>query len=232
MAKKNGQTVTIKVDLTDEIIDKLGGAIATALSKVVTMDEATQSDAAINEEADTEASPVAEVAQSPAPVEAVTPAPVESVTPAPVEAVTPAPQTAVPNYPQQPVSPVAPQYTQTAVAQAPCFPQATPAQVQNTQPVPVGTVPVVNYPVNEVGPVQQNSVPTNAMPAGASATTAPMGAINLDTLSNAGAELCSKGLMAQCVAALQKYGVAAVNELNPQYYEAFAAELRALGANI
>lgn len=216
MAKKNGQTVTIKVDLTDEIIDKLGGAIATALSKVVTMDEATQSDATINERADTEASPVAEVAQSPAPVEAVTPAP----------------QTAAPNYPQQPVSPVAPQYTQTAVAQAPCFPQATPAQVQNTQPVPVGTVPVANYPVNEVGPVQQNSVPTNAMPAGASATTAPMGAINLDTLSNAGAELCSKGLMAQCVAALQKYGVAAVNELNPQYYEAFAAELRSLGANI
>lgn len=223
MAKKNGQTVTIKVDLTDEIIDKLGSAIANVLSKT----EATQCEAEACEKDKNESAPVAEVAQAPAPV---------------VEATEATPQTAatvVPNYPQQPVTPpVAPQYPQTPAPQAPYSPQATPVPMQNTQPATTGTAPVASYPVSEAGPAQSayNGMSSATTPTALEQPTASVAPqtveLTLDVISKAGAELADKGMFGAALDILHKYGVDAVTMLKPENYAAVAAEFRALGANI
>ena len=53
-----------------------------------------------------------------------------------------------------------------------------------------------------------------------------------EMIANAGANLLERGLMPQLMGLLQKFGVQAVTQLRQDQYPAFAAELRALGANI
>lgn len=54
--------------------------------------------------------------------------------------------------------------------------------------------------------------------------------VTLDDLGRAGATLIDAGKMPQLIALLGKYGVQAVTQLKPEHFNAFADELRALGA--
>ena len=56
--------------------------------------------------------------------------------------------------------------------------------------------------------------------------------ITLDAICNAGAKLVEQGQMNQVIGLLGKYGVQAVNQIKPEQFEAFAADLRGLGAQI
>lgn len=107
----------------------------------------------------------------------------------------------------------------------PTQPVATPAingvPTANTQPVnPVSAQPVTaapNFPVSQSSPSNTNAVN-----------------YTIEQLSVAGAALCEQGKMPQLIALLGKYGVQAVTQLNPapETLNAFAAELKALGANL
>lgn len=105
-------------------------------------------------------------------------------------------------------SPVAAPMAAAAVPSAAPVPAAPPAPA--TAPAPVATAPV--------------SAPA-AVP-----TAAPT--YTLDALARAGAALAQAGKMNEALAVLAKYGVQSVNQLKPEQYGAFAAELRALGAQI
>lgn len=109
--------------------------------------------------------------------------------------------------------------TPAPATQAPAV-EAPPAQtVPSTTPATTSTPAAV-----EPAPVQ----PAAPTPAPAPAQKA----LTLTDISNAGAELVDRGLMPQLVALLGKYGVQTVLALDPSKYEAFAVDLRALGANI
>lgn len=91
----------------------------------------------------------------------------------------------------------------------------------------------------EPAPVQPNTatpttqVPVNPNPAPQPVMNAPTApALDLDTISRAGAALVDQGKMQEILQVLQKYGVMAVNQLKPEQYPAFAEDLRALGAVI
>lgn len=86
-----------------------------------------------------------------------------------------------------------------------------------------------------------NPTPPATTAPGAVATTVPTGpaqtsshseakAVTLDDLGRAGATLIDAGKMPQLIALLGKYGVQAVTQLKPEHFNAFADELRALGA--
>lgn len=60
----------------------------------------------------------------------------------------------------------------------------------------------------------------------------PAKPIDLNTLCESGARLVEQGKMEQVINLLGKYGVQAINQLAESNYEAFAADLRALGAQI
>lgn len=83
--------------------------------------------------------------------------------------------------------------------------------------------------------------PANVPPATAAQSTpatqpSPPNAVNytIEQLSVAGAALCEQGKMAQLISLLGKYGVQAVTQLKPtpNVLNPFAAELKALGANL
>lgn len=103
-------------------------------------------------------------------------------------------------------------------------------------PTTPAVAPVQTQAVN-TQPVNNNTVLVNTA---ASAPTAPApsetAAVNytIEQLSVAGAALCEQGKMAQLIALLGKYGVQAVTQLKPtpDVLNAFAAELKALGANL
>lgn len=118
---------------------------------------------------------------------------------------------------------------------------SAPKAVEATQPVAVANADVPQTPVNPTPAVQQNTAAvTPATAATPSAPTAPAlsetAAVNytIEQLSVAGAALCEQGKMAQLIALLGKYGVQAVTQLKPapDVLNAFAAELKALGANL
>lgn len=102
----------------------------------------------------------------------------------------------------------------------PTTPAAAPVQTPVANTAPVNTAPVVNA----APPVPSAPAPSNAA------------AVNytIEQLSVAGAALCEQGKMPQLIALLGKYGVQAVTQLNPapETLNAFAAELKALGANL
>lgn len=126
---------------------------------------------------------------------------------------------------------------------------SAPKAVEATQPdakadipqTPVNpTTPAVvpeQTPVVNAQPVNNNTAPVNTA---TSAPTAPApsetAAVNytIEQLSVAGAALCEQGKMAQLIALLGKYGVQAVTQLKPtpDVLNPFAAELKALGANL
>lgn len=138
--------------------------------------------------------------------------------------------------------------TAAPVASAPVVQQPT---AQATQPVVahVNTAPTQTAVVPESGvlPGAVPATPTVAanapMTAAAPTATVPSApapsnaaAVNytIEQLSVAGAALCEQGKMPQLIALLGKYGVQAVTQLNPapETLNAFAAELKALGANL
>ena len=105
-------------------------------------------------------------------------------------------------------------------------------QAQETPTAPEMSVPTTAAPVP---PTQQPTVQQTVTQAQMT-TTAPAqtqaAPITLDAISRAGAALVDQGKMQQIMALLGKYGVQAITQLNANAYEAFAADLRALGAAI
>ena len=127
------------------------------------------------------------------------------------------------------VAPVAPT-TAAPVPEAPTTaPQYAPA---------VPTTPNVNYPTDATQSVAQpvNVTPVPPVPIGVAPTapTVPTAAptFTLEMLSKAGADLVDMGKMDSLMMLLQNFGVEAITSLNPEYYGAFATELRNLGAQI
>ena len=108
------------------------------------------------------------------------------------------------------------------------FPAAPTAPAANptTPTTPAQTAPTTNTAVPT--PVQ-SAAPTTVAPA---APTAPAESYTLEALSRAGAALIDDGKMPQLLALLGKYGVQAVTQLPKEAYTAFAAELKALGAQL
>ena len=122
----------------------------------------------------------------------------------------------------------------------------------NTIPAPVNSVPAVKAevtqpdmsneknttPVAPTTPVANSSTPVVNVPQAATSAPAPSetAVVNytIEQLSVAGAALCEQGKMAQLIALLGKYGVQAVTQLKPtpDVLNPFAAELKALGANL
>lgn len=96
-----------------------------------------------------------------------------------------------------------------------------------TQQSPVN--PVLQTPTTPVQQTATQAQQVSMAPAPAQTQAAP---ITLDAISRAGAALVDQGKMQQIMALLGKYGVQAITQLNANAYEAFAADLRALGAAI
>ena len=102
------------------------------------------------------------------------------------------------------------------------LPQNMPHVAPVVQPA---ATPVVQAPVAPVAPAP---VAQTATPA---AVTAPaQREYKLDDLAVAMAALIDEGKMAQCMEAIKKYGVQAINQLGQDKYAAFAEDLKALGA--
>lgn len=109
----------------------------------------------------------------------------------------------------------------------------------NTAPVPEPEQPTAAAEKKEEATqVQADAVPaqepmqTTAVQEPVAADTTPA-VIDKDAISRAGAELIDQGKMNEVIEILQnKYGIMAVTQLKPDQYEAFAGDLRALGANI
>lgn len=126
-------------------------------------------------------------------------------------------------------APVAPT-TAAPVPEAPTTaPQYAPA---------VPTTPNVNYPTAATQSVAQpvNVTPVPPVPIGVAPTApaVPTAAptFTLEMLSKAGADLVDMGKMDSLMMLLQNFGVEAITSLSPEYYGAFATELRNLGAQI
>ncbi|MDD3337842.1 MAG: hypothetical protein PHS82_03185 [Lachnospiraceae bacterium] len=116
--------------------------------------------------------------------------------------------------------------SQTAPVAAPTAPVTAPTptapQTQQTAPIQQQTPPVTpqqpTIPQNPVVP-QPTQIPTEKQ-------------ITLEELAKAAASLVEKNQMPQIMALIQKYGVPSINQLTPDQYPPFAAELKALGADI
>lgn len=125
-------------------------------------------------------------------------------------------------------------------------PVAQPVSVQNTIPAENVTTAPVAAPTPVIQPVTAQPVmnaPTAAQTAQAPAATPapvttptpaaqPKQTVTLDMLSRAGAALVDQGKMNQITELLAKYDVQALTQLQQSNYEAFAADLRTLGAQI
>lgn len=118
-----------------------------------------------------------------------------------------------------------------AVPQIPVAPAS--AAVNSTAAQPPVAAPATAATIPSAVPAPVTPTPTAPAPAAAPAvvpTAAPT--YTLDVLARAGAALAQAGKMNEAMAVLAKYGVQAVNQLKPEQYGTFAAELRALGAQI
>ena len=116
-------------------------------------------------------------------------------------------------------------------AAAPVAPVATPAPAAPVNPTPAPVAHVV-APIAPTAPApteQPAAAPVAHAPA-AAPVTAPT--YTVDQIARAGASLVDAGKMEQLLALLARYGVAAVTQLQPDQFGAFADELRALGAQI
>lgn len=116
------------------------------------------------------------------------------------------------------LNPPAPPAAAPVVQQAPAAAPVAPTQ----PPVAPGPVPVAG----------QTAAPTNPAPALAPAVPVTAPTYTLDQIARAGASLVDAGKMEQLLGLLARYGVAAVTQLPPDQFGAFATELRALGAQI
>lgn len=102
----------------------------------------------------------------------------------------------------------------------------TAAAPQQTAPQPQAqTIPMPQ----PTAPVPQPQAPTTAQ----QTTAQPQQkALTLNDIATAGAGLVDQGKMQQVIELLGKYGVQAITQLQPTQFDAFAGELRALGAAI
>ncbi len=105
--------------------------------------------------------------------------------------------------------------------------QATRTQTEEaiiSPPVQETAQPVQNTPVVDIPTPEQAEAPE--------AQQAPVTEkkYTLEELSNAGARLVDAGKMPQIMQLINKYGVQAINQLNPAVYGEFAKDLIALGA--
>lgn len=105
------------------------------------------------------------------------------------------------------VAPIAPQ-------------QAAPAPQPQAQTIPMPQPTV---------PVPQPQAPT---PAQQTTAQPQQKVLTLNDIATAGAGLVDQGKMQQVIELLGKYGVQAITQLQPTQFDAFAGELRALGAAI
>lgn len=108
------------------------------------------------------------------------------------------------------------------------IPAGTIATVQSVEQVVQPTT------VAPVAPQQTAPVPQPQAPTPAQQTTAQpqQKALTLNDIATAGAGLVDQGKMQQVIELLGKYGVQAITQLQPTQFDAFAGELRALGAAI
>ena len=117
--------------------------------------------------------------------------------------------------------------------QAPVTTAPTIAPVQASA-IASGTAPVAPAPTTMTTPTAPATVtPTQApAPAPAPVPQAPQKTLTITEISTAGAALVDRGMMPQLCELLGRYGVQTVLSLVPAQYEAFANDLRALGAPI
>lgn len=113
------------------------------------------------------------------------------------------------------------------------IPAGTPMDVMKA--VSVAPQPVT--PAPSPAPVTPAPVPTMnppqlAAPAPAPAPVPAAPKIDMNAISRAGAGLIDQGKMQEVLAVLAKYGVQVITQLQENQFEAFAADLRALGAAI
>lgn len=107
--------------------------------------------------------------------------------------------------------------------------------VTKAEPVQDAPQPAPVAPVPEPQPVPTATPMPTPTPAPQPVQAAPepqQKAITIDMLAAAGAPLVDQGKMQQLMALLNKYGVQAITQLTPDKYDAFAADLRAIGAQI
>ena len=136
----------------------------------------------------------------------------------------------------------APRAVNTAEKQAPV--QQTVAQPvqQFTQPAPQQTPVQTTQPPQQAAaqPAQQfTQSATNTMaqtfqqPVTQTAQQAPVARqYTADEIARAGASLLEKGLMPQLISLLGKYNVQSITGLRPDQFPAFAADLKAMGADL
>ena len=110
-------------------------------------------------------------------------------------------------------------------------PIVTKAEPVNPEPVQAAPQPAPVAPVPKPQPVP-TAAPTPAPQPVQAAPEPQQKTITIDMLAAAGAPLVDQGKMQQLMALLNKYGVQAITQLTPDKYDAFAADLRAIGAQI
>lgn len=101
-----------------------------------------------------------------------------------------------------------------------------------TAPAVIPTVPTRD-PTNAT-PAQTPVAPASAPVAAPAQTVVPTSAptYTLDAIARAGTALLDAGKMNELTELLKKYGADTLVTINPTYYGAVAADLRALGAQI
>jgi hypothetical protein len=122
--------------------------------------------------------------------------------------------------------------THTSLLVTPTIPDAVPAAplaaLIPLDPAPVAPLAALTPPdavltAPLVAPIP--AAPITAVPVSAPTYT-------MEQLAHAGGFLAHSGKMDQALALLAKYSIKTISELNPAQYGAFAAELRALGAQL
>lgn len=104
----------------------------------------------------------------------------------------------------------------------------TPVAPQQTAPAPQPQAQTIPMP-QPTAPVPQPQAPT---PAQQTTAQPQQKALTLNDIATAGAGLVDQGKMQQVIELLGKYGVQAITQLQSTQFDAFAGELRALGAAI
>ena len=122
-----------------------------------------------------------------------------------------------PTFVQEPAQPAAPMVPTTPVTSAPAAP---------TAPAPFPTAPAAPaaIPTTPVPPAPAATVPT-AVPTSTHTYTP-------DDLAKAAMLLMDSGKQQELIALLGQFGAAAIPELRPEQYGAFATALRGMGAQI
>jgi hypothetical protein len=114
------------------------------------------------------------------------------------------------------------------------IPAGTTATVQSVEQVVQPTTAAAPQQTAPAPQPQAQTIPMPQAPTPAQQTTAQpqQKALTLNDIATAGARLVDQGKMQQVIELLGKYGVQAITQLQPTQFDAFAGELRALGAAI